>query len=266
MENVEDYEPGGFMPVTQWQGIGPNNRFKIIRKLGFGTYSTVWMCKDEAKQDDTYYALKILKAAYFAKASALREIRILNHIRTKDSSHIGQNRFVSYYGYFTKRSINGKHHCLLNEIMGKSLFDLIGDDQALDPEGVKLIVKQILEGLNFLHTKCNIIHADLKLENILVCAEEPYFHSMASYVRQFNELGVAMPRSYLTSIEWEEYNDTHNEKNISMKQSNCSLQDASFYKPPNHIEDSLMFVNPNMQIKISDLGCGIYEVKHYLEI
>lgn len=49
MEDIKNYESNGFMPIKLYQEIGPNNRFKIIRKLGFGTYSTVWMCKDELR-------------------------------------------------------------------------------------------------------------------------------------------------------------------------------------------------------------------------
>lgn len=35
-------------------------------------------------------------------------------------------------------------------------------------EQVRVITKQILEGLNFLHTECRVMHADIKPENILL--------------------------------------------------------------------------------------------------
>ena len=31
------------------------------------------------------------------------------------------------------------------------------------------IARQVLEGLDFLHSKCSIIHTDLKPENVLIC-------------------------------------------------------------------------------------------------
>ena len=31
---------------------------------------------------------------------------------------------------------------------------------------------QVLEGLSYLHSKCNIIHTDMKPENVLLCVDE----------------------------------------------------------------------------------------------
>lgn len=35
-------------------------------------------------------------------------------------------------------------------------------------EQVRVITKQVLEGLQYLHEKCQIIHTDIKPENVLV--------------------------------------------------------------------------------------------------
>ncbi len=39
---------------------------------------------------------------------------------------------------------------------------------------LKLSVVQVPEGLHYLHVKCQIIHTDIKPENILVCVDESY--------------------------------------------------------------------------------------------
>lgn len=44
-EWVEDYRPGGYHPVVL--GDVFNNRYKVIRKLGEGSYSTVWLARDQ---------------------------------------------------------------------------------------------------------------------------------------------------------------------------------------------------------------------------
>jgi non-specific serine/threonine protein kinase len=41
---VEDYRPGGYHPVVL--GDVFNHQYKVIRKLGEGSYSTVWLAHD----------------------------------------------------------------------------------------------------------------------------------------------------------------------------------------------------------------------------
>ena len=43
-EWVEDYHPGGYHPVHL--GDVFNNQYKVLRKLGEGSYSTVWLAWD----------------------------------------------------------------------------------------------------------------------------------------------------------------------------------------------------------------------------
>ena len=48
-EDVEDernYEPGGFFPVKIGDSLGPEGRYRICAKLGYGSYSTVWLARD----------------------------------------------------------------------------------------------------------------------------------------------------------------------------------------------------------------------------
>lgn len=39
---------------------------------------------------------------------------------------------------------------------------------------------QVLQGLDYLHTKCKIIHTDVKPENILLRVDDAYIHKMAA--------------------------------------------------------------------------------------
>ena len=57
------------------------------------------------------------------------------------------------------------------EVMGVTLLELIKryDYKGLPIPLVRVITKQILIGLDFLHRICHIIHTDMKPENILIC-------------------------------------------------------------------------------------------------
>lgn len=43
-ENVLDYCYGGYKPIKIGEELG--DRYKVVRKLGFGHFSTVWLCQD----------------------------------------------------------------------------------------------------------------------------------------------------------------------------------------------------------------------------
>ena len=66
--------------------------------------------------------------------------------------------------------IHGEHPIITFEVMGPNLLDLMRSYQAenlkIPIRLVKKITRQILVGLDYMHRVCNIIHTDIKLENI----------------------------------------------------------------------------------------------------
>jgi serine/threonine-protein kinase SRPK3 len=45
VEDVHGYKPGGYHPVTLGDEFS-RGRYKVVRKLGHGDFSTVWLCRD----------------------------------------------------------------------------------------------------------------------------------------------------------------------------------------------------------------------------
>lgn len=58
-----------------------------------------------------------------------------------------------------------------------------------------LCAVQVLEGLDYLHTKCRIIHTDIKPENILICVSEAYVRKLAAEATQWHKMGLKLPGS-----------------------------------------------------------------------
>ena len=44
-EWIESYQPGGFHPIDLGDTLC-EGRYKVFRKLGYGTFSTVWLAED----------------------------------------------------------------------------------------------------------------------------------------------------------------------------------------------------------------------------
>ena len=64
--------------------------------------------------------------------------------------------------------VNGTHVCMVFEVLGHNLLKFIirNNYQGMPLQNVKIMMKQVLEGLHYLHTKCQIIHTDIKPENV----------------------------------------------------------------------------------------------------
>jgi serine/threonine-protein kinase SRPK3 len=60
------------------------------------------------------------------------------------------------------------------EVLGENLLGLIKRYQhrGVPQYIVKQVAKQVLLGLDYLHTECRIIHTDLKPENVLICIDD----------------------------------------------------------------------------------------------
>ena len=46
VEDVNEYRPGGYYHIQLGQSLR-NGRYLILRKLGYGSYSTVWLARDQ---------------------------------------------------------------------------------------------------------------------------------------------------------------------------------------------------------------------------
>lgn len=52
---------------------------------------------------------------------------------------------------------------------------------------------QVLQGLDYLHTKCRIIHTDIKPENILLCVNDQYIRRLAAEATEWQRSGAPPP-------------------------------------------------------------------------
>ena len=166
-EDSEDYCKGGYHPVTIGEQF-KDGKYTVVRKLGWGHFSTVWLSRDEAT--GKHVALKVVRSAAHYTETALDEIKLLNKIVAANHDHPGRKHVVSLLDSFEHKGPNGIHVCMVFEVLGENLLGLIKrwNHRGIPLPLVKQITKQVLLGLDYLHRECGIIHTDLKPENVLI--------------------------------------------------------------------------------------------------
>ncbi|KAM3877944.1 SRSF protein kinase 3-like [Diretmus argenteus] len=189
-ENPADYCIGGYCPVE----IGEifTDRYQVVKKLGWGHFSTVWLCWDMVKR--RFVALKVVKSAPTFTETALDEIKLLKCVRDSDPKDPKREKVVQLIDDFRISGVNGEHVCMVLEVLGHQLLKWIikSNYTGLPLPCVKSVLRQVLQGLDYLHTKCKIIHTDIKPENILLRVDEVYIQELAASTRLW-QLPVSSP-------------------------------------------------------------------------
>jgi len=148
-----------------------NNKYEILRSLGDGKTSKVYLCKS-LKDPNDKVAMKLLREEFLQKdeknvRSVEKEIQILQGL-----DHEGIVKLLDYgsEGQVKKKSgrvIEDLVYILLEHVSGGLLYDLCNQVGAMGEDCGRYFMHQLVDVLSYMH-KRNVVHRDLKLENILL--------------------------------------------------------------------------------------------------
>ncbi|KIM84915.1 hypothetical protein PILCRDRAFT_817739 [Piloderma croceum F 1598] len=164
-------EGHGFLKIEFSDTMGPDHQYRVVRKLGWGMNSSVWMAFNE--QEKRYVAIKALTGystdltlrSIMSELAALKQLASRSPVSGLTSSHCIQ--LLSHFIHPGKDHRVGDHLCLVTEILGGDIKSLQKSmNQAFPLPLAKRILLHTLHGIAYMHS-CEIVHTDLKHDNIM---------------------------------------------------------------------------------------------------
>ncbi|KAK4039482.1 kinase-like domain-containing protein [Parachaetomium inaequale] len=162
-ERMERYRPGGFHPVRLGDTFS-GGRYTVHHKLGWGGFSTVWLARDQSL--NKWVSLKITTAT---DPESSRELTLHQKLRQAGAA----DGVVQLLDSFIHEGPNGKHQCLVFELLGPTVdgvaLDYHEGGDSLEAETVLRITRQLLQALAAMH-RAGYAHGDVSGANVAFTA------------------------------------------------------------------------------------------------
>ena len=166
----------------QFRGEVIHNKYALIEKIGYGSYSSVWLVFDLLNKK--YFAMKIQNSEDYEEG--VEEMKILKKLKLfKNSNIINLEESFEFVKkeitktktkkgkkfYMKKNVVLNKFVCMVLPLMSGSIYSVIKEGKyknGLPINIVKKCITNLLHAMDVLHNNLNICHTDLKPENMLI--------------------------------------------------------------------------------------------------
>lgn len=112
-----------------------------------------------------YVALKILRAEVYGGEHEIFEREILRKVAkvSSTSNHEGRHHISYLLDEFKHTGPNGEHVCFVFDVLGHHLYHqaVHFKYERIPAEVMKIIARQLLLALDFLHRECGVIHTGM---------------------------------------------------------------------------------------------------------
>lgn len=166
----------------------------ISRVLGEGGFGKVFRAKDVSEDPPTEVAAKQMRLTPESRAVLEREVDFMRAVGDHPSI-INFKEYVQIDQDHEKAEVRNSAWIFMEMATGGELFDRLIDSGNLTEWAVRPYFKGMAEGLLHCH-KRGIIHRDIKLENVMLCAEDPYAVKLVDF-----GLAVKVPHKADGSLE-----------------------------------------------------------------
>jgi len=230
------------------------NKYNIIKELGRGTYSIVWLGFNI--NDQKYYAIKVQHSDDFK--DGIEEVKMMKRLPRNINvfNHLIEH-FIHSISVKDKKT-KLRYLCSVYELQSGNLDSFIRKgyyEDGFDLDKVKLMFKQLLFGLNILHTKLKVFHGDIKSDNLLL---KGFNKRDLKIINLYNELNFSKKFEEHKNNYWKDkQKNNFDEVNYKIR----GIVHKYMYEmiKQKNIDDDLKYdfddeyLN-NLEIKISDFG------------
>lgn len=202
--SIESTEEDSFTESSQSEeSIGDNinddlkgeiliDKYVLINRIGRGSFAVVWLSLN--LQNGKYYAIKLQNHEDYD--SGMEEVNHLKKFAKSNCQHI--NYLIEYFEYKVEE---GVHICMVFDLLAGSLYDIIKCgrySKGLPLNIVKKITLQLLEAMDIINSKHEILHTDIKPDNVLVCGVSNRINEMITEVQNNKNL-MSLTRKFKPS-------------------------------------------------------------------
>ena len=133
-----------------------SSHYKIISFLGQGSFGKVF----KAREISTGRVIAVKKIEINnSKSKYDKTIKEINLLKNLEHPNI-----VKYYDYFQEENYI---YLMMEYLDGGTLKQYIINNKNITEDEARIIIKQLLKALSYLHYTCDICHRDIKPENIM---------------------------------------------------------------------------------------------------
>ncbi|EPY51341.1 CMGC/DYRK/PRP4 protein kinase Prp4 [Schizosaccharomyces cryophilus OY26] len=139
-----------------------DSRYVVQSNLGKGMFSSVVNVMDQKTKAS--FAIKIIRNNEVMYKAGMKEVSILERLQAADPE--GRRHIIRYDRYFMHKN----HLCMVFEMLSLNLRDILkkfGRNVGLNIKAIQVYAYQMFTALCLLE-ECNVIHADIKPDNMLV--------------------------------------------------------------------------------------------------